>query len=94
MNQVTAFAQLLRIRGENVTFRGVTVRALIDRTPKAGNPPGNIEVTTQRGSVVQLPLTVSAPEQGDVITDGHSIKHRVLYARHIGHCWNCECEGT
>lgn len=92
MNQVIAFNQLLRFNGENVTFRNATVRALINRTPKANNPPGEVHISSKIGSVIQLPLTVAAPAVGDFVTDAFSLTHTFKTVSHFGHCWNCECE--
>lgn len=93
MTQATAFNQLLRIKGEDVTFRGVSgVRALINRMPKSTNPPGNVHISSMIGSVVQFPLTVSEPTRGDFVTDAFSKVHTVKIPSHLGHCWNCECE--
>lgn len=93
--QTIAFAQLLRTNGENVTFRGATVRALVNRTPKANNPPGELHISSLIGSVIQVPITVSKPTKGEVFTDGASINHRLTnHAAYLGHCWSCECEVT
>lgn len=92
MTQAIAFNQLLRIRGENVTFRGATVRALINRMPKAANPPGSVHISSQIGSVVQVAGTVEKPKKGEVFTDTASITHRITAVQFLSHCWNCECE--
>lgn len=93
--QVIAFTRLLATNGENVTFRGKTVRALINRTPKANNPPGSVHISSLIGSVVQIPATFERPKKGESFIDSASANHRLTnHAAPFGHCWNCECEVT
>jgi hypothetical protein len=88
-----AFASLLRMRGEVVTFRGVQLKALINRLPSAKNPPGSVEISTLIGSVVQLPATINAVEKGETVIDSKGFTHRFTkIPTWLGHCWSCESE--
>jgi hypothetical protein len=92
-----AFDSLLEIRGELVTFRDESIRALINRQPMAKNPPGSIEISTLIGSIVQLPKTLpegdsDKPKIGESIQDDAGYTHEFTSVRYLRHCWECVCE--
>jgi hypothetical protein len=94
MNQVTAFTQLLRIRGENVTFRGVAgVRALVNRVGNQFNKNSRMptEAKVPSGAIIQFPISVEEPPVGEVITDSRGKVHSIQIVTDLGHCWECQC---
>jgi hypothetical protein len=90
--QQSVFTQLLYRSGEDVTFRDVAVKALINRAgPKPGaRLPANVALQT--GAVIQFPATVSKPIPGEVVTDDQSINHTIGEVKFLGFCWECQCE--
>jgi hypothetical protein len=85
------FQTLLRVQGEPVTFRGKSVRALVNRTPASARPQSAVNIGTDVGAVVQFPTTVAQPKQGESVEDQFGITHSFSKVAHYGHCWNCEC---
>jgi hypothetical protein len=85
------FRALLKLQGEPVTFRGKSVRALVNRTPGSARPQSAVNIGTDVGAIIQFLPEVSTPKQGESVTDKFGITHSFSKVAHFGHCWNCEC---
>lgn len=84
--------------GEDVTFRGQSVSALVDRMPGDPLADGSIGMTFDEGVTVSILVTAveSAPEDGEQFVD--SFGYRLTIApngvRHRGLRWECRCTLT
>lgn len=91
--QVIAFTRLLATNGENVTFRGKTVRALVNRLGNQFNKNSRMptEAKVPTGAIIQFPITVSEPSIGEDWTDSIGKTHSIQAVNYLRHCWECQC---
>jgi hypothetical protein len=96
----TALAQgfdgLLAIAGDTVTFRGVSVSAVIDWTPFEEKPPGSNLPDFDEQSTSRIEIKTSAvastPIVGEIITTTGPVYHRIAKVKFNGSAWILECE--
>jgi hypothetical protein len=87
--QAQGLASLLSVHGQTVTFRGVSARVLIDRTPQSKFPNAEINIAQPESSTVIIKITTE-PEQGEVFFEG-TIQHSIFSVRNLGYGWECRC---
>lgn len=94
LNRASLFLAKAGPQSEVVTFNGELVRVNLNRNSDSKEIPGQVEVSTLEGSVIEFPLNSPAgvPGVGDVMEDSLEIKHRVTRASHIGHAIKLTCE--
>jgi hypothetical protein len=91
------FTDLLATAGDSVTFRAVTVSAVIDWTPFADKPSIDVpEFSTRASSRIEIPsASVSpAPKVGEVIQSAGPVYHRIQAVNFNGYAYACDCEVT
>lgn len=85
------FEKLLTYQGEDVTFRGSTIPALVNRSPKRPAWNGPAKTGAPVAVIIQIRNSVTLPVIGNSFTDDRNLTHRITNVKHMGHCWECEC---
>lgn len=87
------FDVILGTNGESVTFRGVAVTVLVDRTPwdRVVKTP-DFNARGQSRIEVRIDALDGAPQVGEEFLDGNSMAHRVQDVPGLRGAWYvCEC---
>jgi hypothetical protein len=89
-----AFTEFLGTAGDSVTFRGLSVSAVVSRTeytaPKDKRFPDLSARTPSRIEFLKSAVA-SAPKAGEVISEGSS-RHRIARVTDAGGTWQLDCE--
>lgn len=87
------FEKLLRTSGEDLEFRGSTVRGVVNRQSPDENNTDGYEFSGREGARIQIPLSVK-PKTGEELKDAFGFYHRIQTYRHLGHCYELNCESS
>lgn len=92
-------ALLLSLSGAAVTFRSVSVNAVISWLTEELAAKRYPQFTERvESTIMLLDSTLTAanltthPSSGEIITDENGDYHRIIFAKHDGAGWLCACE--
>jgi hypothetical protein len=87
--QAQGLNALLSVHGQSVTFRGVAVTVLLNRTPGPQFQSAEVNIAQPEGSTIVI-TGVSEPKQGEVFLEG-TVQHSIFAVRNLGYAWECRC---
>lgn len=89
------FSTLTAVAGDVVTFRGLSLSAVVDWRPMDEKAPDNglPDFTSRETSRIQFPMASvsSAPQAGEIMRTGR-VNHRIQKVVGNGSEWVCDCE--
>lgn len=98
MGQVTdalaeGFAVLLATAGEPLTFRGASVTAVVNRSPRSTPIPNAVNFKPHDASEIShwADDTDPIPKAGERYTDAAGLQHRVQSVQRLGDRISCTC---
>lgn len=93
----SGFDDLISFAGDTVTFRGVSVSAVIDWLPFAEKPENNLPDFDDRATSrfeIKRGAIASQPLVGEIVTTDGPIYHRIQKVTFNGYAWVLDCEVT
>lgn len=88
----TGFAALLTMHGEDLTYRGGTIRAIVNRTPDRSTAGNSYDFDLRDASIIQfIHDPDNPPAVGEYLVDTNSIRHRIMRAKRLTYFAECTC---
>lgn len=90
------FQVLLLTSGEDLTFRGASVRAVVDRQPEREVPNDRVDFQEREASRIELfrSAVQGKPRSGEYFKDVAGGNHRIQKVGGTDLTWWCECDVT
>lgn len=91
----TGLTSLLATNGEQVSFRGLGVVALVTRDEEVTDPRKPHLSENMTSSILFLSDSLSeAPRVGESVTDEFGYTHLIQKVKFTGQGWRCQCKGS